>query len=522
MAVNSKARRTARPYSLHKPRGIVHDRVQAVGAEHFAFICVDSAKARSKMMMADFYGRPLLEPTTIEHTQPGFDSAIRAARAAIARCGIKDVVVVVERTGQYHRLAQRAFRRAGFEVRIVHPFATKQYRQPTDPGNKTDDTDLSAMHRAAVNGLGLLEHEPDPLYVRLQMLARHRRDLVQKRVTVQNQMLEHLQAHMPGYARCFSDVFESEIALWVARNAGSAQAILQAGAANLSRRLANAGVRKHTPTVEKIMIWARSAPPAEEQAELHRRIFLELEKDRESKMTSVEKLEGDLAELLCLTPYVLLLSIPGINVVSAAEFAGEAGPIERYRTSRSISGRAGLYPSRYQSDEVDRRDGSLVRCANRSLRYAIMIIADNLIMCNDYFRGLAVSWRAKGKDPRDIRVKVTGRFCRIAYYMVAGGKVYQHPCARDRHYILAKLIKFSIANGLAASELKKNLAAAAAQVHRRGGRDEAAALEEEIAQVRKCRGAGLKSVGEILPEVLCDLEMRLVTLNKSGESELTE
>ncbi len=73
---------------------------------------------------------------------------------------------------------------------------------------------------------------------------------------------------------------------------------------------------------------------------------------------------------------MLLLSIPGICVTSAAEFAGEAGPIEYYPGNRSISGRAGLYPGRDQSDEVDNCDGRLIRCANRSLRAAIMTIAD--------------------------------------------------------------------------------------------------------------------------------------------------
>ena len=69
------------------------------------------------------------------------------------------------------------------------------------------------------------------------------------------------------------------------------------------------------------------------------------------------------AGLLVQTPYVLLMGIPGINVVSAAEFAGEMGPIERYATARAITGRAGLFPSRYQSDHVDYPDGQLVRCA---------------------------------------------------------------------------------------------------------------------------------------------------------------
>ncbi len=68
--------------------------------------------------------------------------------------------------------------------------------------------------------------------------------------------------------------------------------------------------------------------------------------------------------MLVRTPYVLLLAFPGINVASAGEFAGEMGPISHYAHARAITGRAGLYPSRYQSDQVDLCDGALVRCAN--------------------------------------------------------------------------------------------------------------------------------------------------------------
>src|SRR3954462_12070952 len=119
-----------------------------------------------------------------------------------------------------------------------------------------------------------------------------------------------------------------------------------------------------------------------------------------SYLEAIRAVEGDLAGLLARTPYVLLLGIPGINVVTAAEFAGEMGPIGRYPKARSITGRAGLYPSRYQSDTVDRRDGALVRSGNRSLRDVILRISDNLIMRNDYFRAQAAEWRSAGKDPR--------------------------------------------------------------------------------------------------------------------------
>ena len=114
-----------------------------------------------------------------------------------------------------------------------------------------------------------------------------------------------------------------------------------------------------------------------------------------AKLQVIRAIESELAEPLSQTPYVLLLSIPGINVVSAAEFAGEMGPIKHYAKPRAITGRAGLYPSRYQSDEVDHPNGPLVRLANHDLRRAILIIADNLIRCNEHFGVLVAGWRVK-------------------------------------------------------------------------------------------------------------------------------
>jgi transposase len=524
MAVKSKSKshRKAQSHALHKPRGVIHPRVQAVGPEHFAFLCVDCAKARSKIMLADFYGRVVLEPTTVDHNKAGFENALKVVRDAMGRHHIKDAIAVVERTGRYHGPVQRALREAGFEVRVIHPFTTKQYRLPADPGNKTDDTDLSAIHRAAVNGFGLSEHEADPVSVHLQLLARHRRTLVRKRVVLQQQMLEHLQSFMPGYSKCFADVFDSPIVLWAAMNLGSATAIIEADVAGLTRQIRQAGLGIHRPTFEKIVAWARSAASPEEPAALHQRIFVELEADRLAKTQSIRTIEGELAGWLAKTPYVLLLSIVGINVVSAAEFAGEMGPIERYAKARAITGRAGLFPSRYQSDEVDRRDGTLIRHANHSLRYAIIMIADNLIRCNSHFRVLAAGWRLKGKDAHQLRVQAAGRFCRIAYHMVAGRKTFQHPSAQGRDYILEKLIKFAVDHSMEHDQLLRNLDTTVAQLPRNALREEAVPLVEELARVRKPRGSGPDVLGTILRAVLAKLEVELVRSNESGEPDPTE
>ena len=92
----SRSRHPQRYLTIVKPSGSLHPRVQKVGPEHFGIVAVDCAKARSKWMLADFYGRILIPPTVVEHHQQGFDSMIAEIRSAIPSHGLEDVLVAIE------------------------------------------------------------------------------------------------------------------------------------------------------------------------------------------------------------------------------------------------------------------------------------------------------------------------------------------------------------------------------------------------------------------------------------------
>ncbi|MGC8639196.1 MAG: hypothetical protein ACP5XB_04880 [Isosphaeraceae bacterium] len=95
--------------SVAKPSGSLHPRVQKVGPEHFGIVAVDCAKARSKWMLADFYGNILIPPTVVEHNKLGFASMIAAIRQAVDHHHLGDVLVAIERTGTYHLPVKQAF-----------------------------------------------------------------------------------------------------------------------------------------------------------------------------------------------------------------------------------------------------------------------------------------------------------------------------------------------------------------------------------------------------------------------------
>jgi transposase len=503
--------------SLGKPRGVLHPRVQQVGPEHFGIACFDCHKARSKFLLADFYGRVLIPPTMVAHNRPDLDAAVAQVRDAFAHHQLRDGLVAIERTGRYHRLVQRTFAAAGFETRILHPFVTKQYRQPVDPGTKTDDTDLAALHRATVTGCALLEATRDEAWATLLLLVRHRRDLVRKGAALNCQIRDHLEAALPGFAACFDKLWESPLPWHLLRHYPTAEQLRAAGVTALCHSLHQAGLRFQRRTVRAVLDWAEQAAPGDVAAAQHRRIALALYDDRQRKTQEILALERELAGRLAQTPYVLLLSFPGVNVVSAADCAGAAGPIEHYATAKAITGRAGLRPARSQSDRVDKANGPLVRNCNRALRAALLGIADNLVVCNHHFRALATQWAARGKDPRHTRVKVALRFCRIAFQMVAGRQVFRPPSIQGRHAVLDKLTAFHRAHDSGMAEVLRDLQAARGHVPPREYAAEAKPLQEELKRIAGGRRRGPQPLGAILPLVLARLGVGVVQSAESGE-----
>jgi transposase len=275
-----------------------------------------------------------------------------------------------------------------------------------------------------------------------------------------------------------------------------------AGISGIEAWLDEEKVRYQSATIGRVLAWAANAAEADPLWPQLARIWHALHDDWLCKTRQIEQLDRDLAELLAKTPYILLLSHPGINVVSAAELAGEVGPIEHYAHAKAITGRAGLFPSRYQSDEVDRADGALAHLRNARLRAAWLRVADNLIKCNDHYRGKAKLWKQRGVDARDIRCRVANRATRTVFQMVSGRRLYQHPSRLDRQYVLDKLLEFHQEHHTPPHEILRDLQHAADQIPSRERTAEAAPLVARYQKGRHSRCKGPQQLSTILLGVL--------------------
>jgi hypothetical protein len=122
-------------------------------------------------------------------------------------------------------------------------------------------------------------------------------------------------------------ITKQTIAIPLIRHADSIDAIRTLGHDGIAKWLRKQRIRFQQRTIDRVLAWAARAAVPQLACTKHHAIAMELDKDRTQKTLEIQALERDLASRLACSPYILLLSIPGVNVVSAADCAGEIGPM---------------------------------------------------------------------------------------------------------------------------------------------------------------------------------------------------
>ena len=211
----------------------------------------------------------------------------------------------------------------------MHPFASSHYRKPLHPDNKTDDTDLEAIFHAAINGYGLASLPVSEGYQSLQRLARHRRNLVKQRARLQIQIRVLMHQAMPGYADLWEDdkLFNNSIALPIAKQFTSAEAITTAKQTAMAKYLRSIKKRFQERTLDKIHAWSLRAADAAPLQELLTEQWKQLAENHALLTSQINETERKTAHFLVQTPYMLLLSVTEINSFLLANSPAKQAPL---------------------------------------------------------------------------------------------------------------------------------------------------------------------------------------------------
>ena len=128
-------------------------------------------------------------------------------------------------------------------------------------------------------------------------------------------------------------------------------------------------------------------------------------------------MEGQITQLLAVTPGQILITLPGVAEVRAAAFAAHSLPIARFPTPEHLYAATGLAPAAWQSASLHRR-GRISRQGLPEHRDALMGIAWGLSQYSPSFQQRDAELRGRGMRPIQARVALARHACRLCHALL--------------------------------------------------------------------------------------------------------
>ena len=146
-----------------------------------------------------------------------------------------------------------------------------------------------------------------------------------------------------------------------------------------------------------------------------------------------------------------------------------------------------------------------------------MMVAENLIKCHPYYRGVSALWMQRKVDPRDRRCRIANRAMRMVYQLVGGRQLWRGKGV-DREYLLAKLEEFHRVHQTPIEQAIRDLHEAFAWLPKSAYVEEAKPLAELARRKRR----GPVRIGDLMIPLLIRLGVPVEAKEKKVESPTSE
>lgn len=238
----------------------------------------------------------------------------------------------------------------GYFVKDVNPALSFAQRKSTPIYKKDDSHDAEAVALVLINKLDTLpDAVPDDVYWTLSQLMRRRDTIKTHQVRLKNQLHEQLCTSYPSYKQFFSDI-NCQTALYFFQKYPSPEYLNGKTVEGLAEELRvpshnSCSIKK----CEKLLKFIASdgVPRREYQSArntITRSIICDLQHYNEQLKEVEQALKEMYPEFNCT-----LMTIPGIDLVTACKLLSEIGDIKRFPNADKLAKFAGVAPVKISS-----------------------------------------------------------------------------------------------------------------------------------------------------------------------------
>lgn len=413
-------------------------RVAGLDPERVLLVGVDVAKATWFVLGCALTGTIVLEGRRLLATRAGFEQLVGELERVRDRLGVELVVVGVEAAGHLHATLVGHLRDIGWlEVKVLNPAAVAEERKKQlNRRRKTDALDAAACCQLLRNGEGALPPVAGEPVAALRTLWSGRKDLVDARARLRQQMHALIDRLWPGLTARDDDAGVRPL-LAKLLDAKSGRVIVSlladgwapgdfatTGLEELRELFAERGCHLNQVLAARITRFAaESLPPHSSAVAGAVPLLARLWDTFVSLCARIDELERQMAVELAKTDGAKLVQIPGIATVTAAGVVAFIGDTNRWDRWASVWRSVGLDPARAQSGDNDPELG-ISREGSAWGRHAILDAAVCAIRVPGRWRD-TYRRRLDADKPKKVAVIATGNgLGRTIFTMMATGDDY--------------------------------------------------------------------------------------------------
>ena len=377
------------------------------------YVGIDIAKLNHFASAISSDGEVLIEPFKFTNDYDGFSLLV----SNLNTLDQNSIVIGLESTAHYGDNLVRYLISMGYKVCVLNPIKTSVMRKNNIRKTKTDkvDTFLIAKTLMVQDSLRFITLE-DLDYIELKELGRFHQKTIKQRTRLKIQLTSYVDQVFPELQYFFKSGLHQNAVYALLKEAPTPNQIASmhmTHLANLLRHHSHGHFKKETARELRVLAQksvgindsslALQITQTIEQIELlSSQLF-----NTELEMCNIES---------CL--HSVLFTIPGIGIVNGGIILGEIGDIHRFSSPNKVLAFAGLDPTVYQSGNFQAKRTRMSKRGSKTLRYALMNAAHNVVKNNQTFKEYYDSKRADGRSHYCALGHCAGKLVRVIYKML--------------------------------------------------------------------------------------------------------
>ena len=377
------------------------------------YVGIDIAKLNHFASAISSDGEVLIQPFKFTNDGDGFQLLV----SHLDSFEKASLIIGLESTAHYGNNLVKYLVASGYQVCVINPIQTASLRKTNIHKKKTDkvDTFLIAKHLMMQTSYRFVSLK-DLDMMDLKDFGRFHQKAIKQRTTLKIQLTSYVDQTFPELQYFFKSGLHQKSVYALLKEAPNAQAVASMHMTHLSHLLeATSHGRFKKDTARELRVLAQKSVGSPDKA-ISIQITQTIERI-ELLDSQLEKVEAEMHEIMDFHDSVIM-TIPGIGYVNGGIILGEIGDIHRFSSPTRLLAYAGLDPVVYQSGNFNASRTRMSKRGSRTLRFALVNAAHNVVKNNATFKAYYDAKKAEGRTHYNALGHCAGKLVRVIYKML--------------------------------------------------------------------------------------------------------